>query len=112
MKTFIKLLTYIGIICMINSCSSFKEEKAQGLKTIHVEVDNLRDDVKLSEFAEAKLVPLPTSDEILIGGKFNRIKASNKSIYISDGDAIYRFSRSGEYLGKIAQKGQGPKHIR
>lgn len=41
-----------------------------------------------------------------------RIKASNKSIYISDGDAIYRFSRSGEYLGKIAQKGQGPKHIR
>ena len=43
---------------MINSCSSFKEEKAQGLKTIHVEVDNLRDDVKLSEFAEAKLVPL------------------------------------------------------
>ena len=88
MKTFIKLLTYIGIICMINSCSSFKEEKAQGLKTIHMEVDNL------------------------LGGKFNRIKASDKSICISDGDAIYRFSRSGEYLGKIAQKGQGPKHIR
>ena len=109
MKNFVKSLIYIGVICMINSCSPLKQENVQGLKTIHVEVDNLRDDVKLSEFAEVEIVPLPTSDEILINGKFNRIKTSDKSICISDGDAIYRFSRSGEYLGKIAQKGQGPK---
>ena len=108
MKKTILSLTFIGILCLIGSCKSTKKEEVQELETIHVEVDNLRDDVKLSEFAESKLVPLPTSDEILIGGKFNQIKTSDKSICISDGDAIYRFSRSGEYLGKIAHKGQGP----
>ena len=108
MKSTILSLIYIGILCLISSCTTPKQEEVHELKTIHVEVDNLRDDIKLSEFAEAKIVPLPTSDKILIGGKFNRIKASDKSICISDGDAIYRFSRSGEYLGKIAQKGQGP----
>ena len=108
MKT-LKSLIYIGLACMMSACTSPQPKETQGLRTIHVEVDKLRDDVKLSEFAEAKLVPLPTSDEMLINGKFNRIKTSSKSICISDGDAIYRFSRSGEYLGKIAQKGQGPK---
>ena len=108
MKT-LKSLIYIGLACMMSACTSPQPKETQGLRTIHVEVDKLRDDVKLSEFAEAKLVPLPTSDEMLINGKFNQIKTSSKSICISDGDAIYRFSRSGEYLGKIAQKGQGPK---
>ena len=108
LQAFIHLLGCICIICLMGSCSSPKQEEIQGLQTIHVEVDNLRENVKLSEFAEAKLVPLPTSDDLLIGGKFNRIKASDKSICISDGDAIFRFSRSGEFLGKIAQKGQGP----
>lgn len=108
MKKSILSLIHLILISIIGACTSNKISDTQDLKTIHVEVDNLRDDVKLSEFAEVKLVPLPTSDEVLINGKFNRIKTSDKSICISDGDAIYRFSRSGEYLGKIAQKGQGP----
>ena len=92
----------------MNACSSPKSEEAQGLKTIHVEVDNLRNDVMLSEFAEAKLIPLPTSDDLLIG-KIGRIRTSDKYICLSDfDDNIYRFSRSGEFLGKIKKKGPGP----
>lgn len=106
MKTIAQSLFCIGFACLMNACSSPKSE-IQGLKTIHVEVDNLRNDVKLSEFAEAKLIPLPTSDDLLIGN-INRIRTSGKSICLSDGNAIFRFSHSGEFLGKIEKKGQGP----
>ena len=103
----LKSLVYIGLACIMNACSSQPTEGTQALKTIHVEVDKLRTDVKLSEFAEAKLVPLPTADDVLIGN-INRIRTSGKSICISDGNAIFRFSHSGEFLGKIEKKGQGP----
>ena len=97
------------LTCLLNACSSPKENvKADSLETIHVEVENIREDMYLSEFSTAKIIPLSTTDEALIGGKFNRVKTSDKSICISDGEAIYRFSQTGEYLGKIAKKGQGP----
>ena len=59
----IKAFIVIGIACLMHACSSPKQDE-QGLKTIHVEVDNIRSDVKLSEFAEAKIIPLPTSDNL------------------------------------------------
>lgn len=107
MKTFVKASFAIGLACLMGACTSTKQEEVQGLKTVHVEVDNIRTDVKLSEFAESKLVPLPTSDELLIGS-INRIRTSDKFICISDGNAVYRFSHSGEFQGKVAKKGQGP----
>ena len=107
----LKTIAYIGFACLMSACSSPKTEEAQGLKTIHVAVDNLRTDVKLSEFAEAKLIPLPTSDDVLIGN-INRIRTSEKSICISDGNALFRFSHSGEFLGKIEKKGQGPEEYK
>ena len=110
MKT-LKTIAYISIACLMSACSSQKTEEAQGLKTIHVAVDNLRTDVKLSEFSEAKLIPLPTSDDVLIGN-INRIRTSEKSICISDGNALFRFSHSGDFLGKIEKKGQGPEEYK
>lgn len=106
MKT-LKSLAYIGFACLMHACSSPQPKDTGGLKTIHIEPDNIRDDVMLSEFAEAKLVPLPTPDDLIIG-KIRRIRTSDKYICLSDRNAIYRFSRSGEFLGKIEKKGQGP----
>lgn len=106
MKT-LKSLAYIGFACLMHACSSPQPKDTGGLKTIHIEPDNIRDDVMLSEFAEAKLVPLPTADDLIIG-KIRRIRTSDKYICLSDRNAIYRFSRSGEFLGKIEKKGQGP----
>ena len=107
MKTLKHTFIAIGLACLTGACTSSKQEETQGLKTTHIAIDNSRTDVKLSEFAEAKLLPLPTSDDVLIGN-ISRIRTSEKSICISDGNAIYRFSRSGEFLGKIEKKGQGP----
>lgn len=106
MKT-LKSLAYIGFACLMHACSPPQPKDTGGLKTIHIEPDNIRDDVMLSEFAEAKLVPLPTADDLIIG-KIRRIRTSDKYICLSDRNAIYRFSRSGEFLGKIEKKGQGP----
>lgn len=108
MKAFVKTSLAISLVCLIGACTSSRQEGVQGLKTVPVEIENIRTDMKLSEFAEAKLVPLPTSDDLLIG-KINRIRTSDEFIYVSDGNAIYRFSQLGEFSGKIERKGQGPE---
>lgn len=107
MKTLKHTFIAIGLACLTGACTSSKQEETQGLKTTHIAIDNIRTDVKLSEFAEAKLLPLPTSDEVLIGN-ISRIRTSEKSIFLCDGNALFRFSRSGEFLGKIEKKGKGP----
>lgn len=107
MKTFVKVFFAISFINLMGACTSSNQEETQEWKAIHIEAENLRTDVKLSEFAEATLVPLPTSNDLLIG-KINRIRTSEKSICISDGNAVYRFSHTGEHLGTISKKGQGP----
>ena len=107
MKTYILSLTLIGLIGLTGACSTSKQEEDGGLKTIHIKVDDIRTDVKLSEFAEAQIIPLPTSDDLLIG-KIKKVCASDKSICISAENTIYRFTRSGEYLGKISKHGEGP----
>ena len=107
MKTYILSLTLIGLTGLMGACTTSKQEEDGGLKTIHVEVDNIRTDVNLSEFAEAQIIPLPTSDDLLIG-KIKKVCASDKSICISAENTIYRFTRSGEYLGKISKHGEGP----
>lgn len=107
MKTLKHTFIAIGLACLTGACTSSKQEETQGLKTTHIAIDNIRTDVKLSEFAEAKLLPLPTSDEVLIGN-IGRIRTSEKSIFLCDGNALFRFSRSGEFLGKIEKKGKGP----
>lgn len=108
MKTLVKTFSFICFAFLLGACTSSQQGDFQGVKNFHVEVDQIRNDVRLSEFAEAKLVPLPTSNDLLIGN-INRIRTSEKSIFISDENAVYRFSRSGEFLGKIEKKGQSPE---
>lgn len=107
MKTFSKTFSIISFALLMEACTLSPREEVQELQTTYVKVENVRNDVKLSEFAESILVPLPTSDNLLID-KINRIRTSEKSICISDGNAIYRFSHTGEHLGTLSKKGQGP----
>lgn len=107
MKTNILSLTLISLIGLTGACTTSKQEEDGSMKTIHIKVDDIRTDVKLSEFAEAQIIPLPTSDDLLIG-KIKKVCASDKSICISAENNIYRFTRSGEYLGKISKYGEGP----
>ena len=107
MKTYILSLTLIGLTGLMGACTTSKQEEDGSMKTIHIKVDDIRTDVKLSEFAEAQIIPLPTSDDLLIG-KIKKVCASDKSICISAENNIYRFTRSGEYLGKISKYGEGP----
>ena len=66
MKTHLYIIALIASLLMV-ACTSSGQKEEDVLKTIHVEVDNIRTDVKLSEFAEARIIPLPTSDDLLIG---------------------------------------------
>ena len=81
MKTHLYIIALIASLLMV-ACTSSGQKEKDVLKTIHVEVDNIRTDVKLSEFAEARIIPLPTSDDLLIGN-ISRIRTSEKSICIS-----------------------------
>lgn len=106
-KNISKVFPVISLAFLMGACTFQQEGETHSLQTTHVNVENVRTDVKLSDFAEATLVPLPTSENLLIG-KINRIRTSEKSICISDGNAIYRFSHTGKHLGTLSKKGQGP----
>ena len=54
MKTNILSLTLISLIGLMGACTTSNQENTGGLKTIHVEVDNIRTDVKLSELQKLK----------------------------------------------------------
>ena len=56
MKTLKHTFIAIGLACLTGACTSSKQEETQGLKTTHIVIDDIRTDVKLSEFAEAKLL--------------------------------------------------------
>lgn len=107
MKTCRIAFIAIGLACLMAACTSSRQKEMEGLKTVRIEVDNVRNDVALSEFAEATFIPLPTADDLIIGN-IKRIRTSDKYIFLNDKNALYRFSRSGDFCGKIQKKGPGP----
>ena len=66
MKKLSKVFPVISLAFLMGACTSPQEGETQGLQTTHVKVENVRNDVKLSDFAEATLIPLPTSENLLL----------------------------------------------
>lgn len=82
MRTLQKEFFAIGLALLMGACSSSRQEGTEGLKTVHIEVDNIRNDVMLSEFAEVSFVPLPTADDLVVGN-IKGIRTSDKFIFAS-----------------------------
>lgn len=77
-------------------------------------IDNFQK-IKLSTIADSiQYVQLETSPKCLLN-ELREIKLTKESIFVSDFEGIYKFSRDGKFLTQIGSKGNGPgeyKNIR
>ena len=92
------------------SCSDSTPSEKEELRIINYE-DCLREEkeLKLSEIADTlEYLELKTPHEIVISRIANIIPTSD-FLLVQIPDGIYQFTKEGEYLRKIGEKGQGPK---
>ena len=62
-------------------------------------------------FSSIELIPLETRDDCLLDFNYYHVIELNDKIIITRGDnrtQLYCFSRTGKYMNKIGQRGQGP----
>lgn len=104
---------YLLLIFLLLGCSSGDNTSETG----DVPVINLSDKVSevsslpLSEAAVTlEVIPLEVTDEALLSG-INHLRVTDHDIWVSINKSqyIYRFSRTGKYLGKVGKIGQGPQ---
>ena len=81
---------------------------SEAIQTLEIDIQAEESKKSLSDFAENKLVILPTSDSLLIG-EIYRVCSQGDYIYVSDGANLYKFLLNGNYQGRISRQGQGPE---
>jgi len=92
------------ILLCLAACSSMQKETVKTLTVAKTSTDN----IAMSEISSSvKTVALKTSDSLLIGS-ISKIMHQGNIIYLSDGNALYKFNNNGKFMGKIDKKGDGP----
>lgn len=104
---------FLLLVCILWGCNSPKKT----FEPNHIPVVNLSDNtskvvsLSLSDAASKfEIIPLEVTDEALLSG-INHLKVTDHDIWVSiyKSQYIYRFSRTGKYLGKVGKIGQGPQ---
>jgi hypothetical protein len=91
----------------ISSCG-VKPSGEEEIKTLSVVQKSFVEKAYSSDvFSSVGYVPLSTSDDVLIGN-ITKIIHKDTILYITDGNALYKFNEEGRFLGEIRKKGQGP----
>ena len=62
--------------------------------SVKVEVSASSSPVPLSEISDFSIIPLPTSDSLLIN-EIRNIHSDSEYVYVSDGSSIYKFAYDG-----------------
>lgn len=67
---------------------------------------------KLSEICDSiSYIQLETHPEALLKGLNMGIRFSDDCIFINDNNILYKFNKSGRYLGKLSNHGRGPQEF-
>lgn len=103
-----KEILFLVSVLSFCGCYSGKETSQKVCTTLHVETEIPVEKVHLSEVASASLIILPTSDSLLLND-INRVYLKDNFVYIADPSSLYKFSVSGEYMGRISRQGNGPE---
>ncbi|MCF6358143.1 MAG: 6-bladed beta-propeller [Draconibacterium sp.] len=108
MKEHIKLGIYHLIIVLLISLWLFSCSKTK-TDNILINIEQ-KENVSIKEhFLSIDLIPLETSDSVLIG-RLTKIVQNNKKYYVLDKKqrAVFIFDLNGKFLNKIDKKGNGP----
>ena len=96
-------------IMLILMCFTMCNQKAQDENSIFVDLDNPENVSLFDYFRFIELIPLETSQDVLIAD-ITKIILHQNIIYVLDQkqSIIFVFDQKGEFLLKIDKKGQGP----
>ena len=106
MKDFLKSLIVVVFTFLLSSCT---HEKTAGttVPSVKVEVSASSSPVALSEISDFSIIPLPTSDSLLVD-EIRNIHSDSEYVYVSDGSSIYKFAYDGSLAGQVSKRGSGP----
>ena len=105
-----KLLNLLLLLLICLSCTHSKQPTGdEVLKQISVDLDNPQNASLLDYFQNIELIPLETSDDVLIGRLTELIYHQNNYYFLDAQQFIvYTFDENGKFMSKIAKRGQGP----
>ncbi|MFP4048043.1 MAG: 6-bladed beta-propeller, partial [Bacteroidales bacterium] len=113
LKTLDKILLSLMLLFLVG-CSKTgnegidTESDSQLITVDFVEMSDSEKTVALSDIAQdISYVKLETNENVLINNT-NKIKLTKNFIFISDFSNLYQFSKTGEFIRKIGNKGRGP----
>lgn len=78
------------------------------VQKIEINPEEISDDICLSTIAKTSLVPLSTSDTVLVG-EINHVHNTQTAIYVSDISSVFKFSTDGIFINRINRQGEGPE---
>lgn len=84
-----------------------QEADKETVRNIEVHPETINDGIHLSKFAHTSLVPLATSDSVLVG-EISRIHNTPTGIYLCDATSVFQFAPDGTFVGRISRQGEGP----
>lgn len=102
-------ILFLLLALTLGACGESNPEKSGMERVVLGEIasDPQREPLSLSDLGvKVEMIPLATSDSCLLG-RIEQI-LDGEDLYIVADRQIYKFSKSGVYMGKIGQKGQGP----
>jgi hypothetical protein len=105
---------FISIVAflLLNSCFNSNNYVFQGkitCKDIPIDIYN-ENIIYRNQIKDARFVKLETSDKCQIG-EIRKLETTEDRVYILDSDiaeSLFVFKKNGEFLFKVARKGQGP----
>lgn len=109
MKKLVTILETLICIFVIYGCTSKNDTKSSILFP-KIELDKFNSSqIKMSELLkDYDLIKLETTDESLIGGRFNKIIKQDSSYYVCSINEILIFDANGSFTGKLSKIGNGP----
>lgn len=103
----------VNLLFSILLCSCMNQRENQELNLIHINVDDSPKEVMLSDIIDSiKIIPLETSEKILLGD-ISSIGQDEGKYFIQNGydRLIYIFNTNGQFERQLVYKGNGPGEI-
>ncbi len=115
-KTFISLITVLWAGCLFVGCGFNQRQESghdeNGVPLIEIPADitpTVDQLFPLSEVAsDLEFVQLEVTDESMLRDEIHNIQVSDFYILVDDYFSICLYTRNGQFIRKISQKGQGP----
>lgn len=102
------MIAAIGVV-LLASCAKTNQDSNSALLPDMTLGEFVKSETPLSEiFEEYTVIPLETTDESLVGGRFNKVIKKDSTLYVQSINDILMFGLTGQFKGRLSKVGAGP----